>query len=160
MEFTVYPLFSPMSLIAEGAPISGSRWLSRPGTAEVRTGSTLPAGRPRRFAGRKVLRVLDLINQLGYAGNEAARRYLDGELTADQAVDWMVKYQLSAGDRARQRLHFVDQYRSYVINYNLGKDLVRQHVEANGGTVDHPDRRWQVFADLLSSPRLPSELSK
>ena len=31
--------------------------------------------------------------------------------------------------RAEQRTRFFDTYRSYVINYNLGKDLVRQYVE-------------------------------
>ena len=32
-------------------------------------------------------------------------------------------------DRAAQRVRFFDQYRSYVINYNLGKDLVRRFIE-------------------------------
>jgi hypothetical protein len=45
-----------------------------------------------------------------------------------------------------------------VINYNLGKDLVRRYVESKGGTPDNPGRRWEVFEDLLSSPRLPSQL--
>jgi hypothetical protein len=55
-------------------------------------------------------------------------------------------------ERARQRVRFFDQYRSYVINYNLGRDLVAAYVERAGG------ERWAVFADLLSSPRLPSGL--
>ena len=50
---------------------------------------------------------------------------------------------MSPKDRARQRTHFFDQYRSYVINYNLGKDLVRAYIEKHGGTEDHPDVRWQ-----------------
>ena len=60
--------------------------------------------------------------------------------------------------RAEQRTRFFDTYRSYVINYNLGKDLVRQYIEARGGTADRPDVRWSEFARLLSSPRLPSGL--
>ena len=60
--------------------------------------------------------------------------------------------------RAQQRVRFIDQYRSYVINYNLGKDLVRRWIESRGGTADHPDKRWEEFARLLSSPRLPSDL--
>ena len=35
--------------------------------------------------------------------------------------------------RAEQRVKFIDQYRSYVINYNLGKDLVRAYVEQQDG---------------------------
>ena len=53
-------------------------------------------------------------------------------------------------------MRFIDQYRSYVINYNLGKDLVKQYIDAVAGAGD----RWQEFVKLLSSPRLPSGLRK
>ena len=52
----------------------------------------------------------------------------------------------------------MDDYRSYVINYNLGKDLVKRFVESHSGIDSQPPTRWQVFADLLRSPRLPSGL--
>jgi hypothetical protein len=45
-----------------------------------------------------------------------------------------------------------------VINYNLGKDMVEHYIEARDGTAANPSRRWQEFARLLSSPRLPSGL--
>ena len=94
---------------------------------------------------------------LSYAGNEAARRYLDGEIDAAAAAQWLERYALYTPPRARQRVAFIDQYRSYVINYNLGKDMVARHIEANsGGTLDG---RWRAFERLLSSPRLPSSLS-
>jgi hypothetical protein len=35
---------------------------------------------------------------------------------------------------------------------------VRRYVESKGGTPDNPERRWKVFENLLSSPRLPSQL--
>ncbi|HTK55064.1 MAG TPA: hypothetical protein VL308_24390 [Gemmatimonadaceae bacterium] len=44
-----------------------------------------------------------------------------------------------------------------MINYNLGQDLVRAYVERAAGPS--ADRRWTVFAELLSSPSLPSALS-
>jgi hypothetical protein len=69
-----------------------------------------------------------------------------------------VRYALMSPERAAQRVRFIDQYRSYVINYNLGQDLVRQYIEKRGGTADHPEKRWQEFAKLISSPRLPSGL--
>jgi len=47
-----------------------------------------------------------------------------------------------------------------VINYNYGLDLVRNYVESRGGTADKPERRWQEFEALISSPRLPSSLRK
>jgi hypothetical protein len=56
------------------------------------------------------------------------------------------------------RGRFLDQFRAYVINANLGKDLVRKYIESRGSTPDQPGTRWQEFANLLSAPRLPSGL--
>lgn len=99
-----------------------------------------------------------LVDQLSYAGNEAARRYLDGKADADATTAWLERYALMPRDRAAQRVRFFDQYRSYVINYNHGKDLVRTYIEKRGGVSSNPARRWQEFETLLSSPRLPSGL--
>ena len=61
-------------------------------------------------------------------------------------------------DKAEKRIEFIEKYRSYVINYNLGKDIVMSYVEKNGGTSDNPDKRWEVFKVLLSAPQTPSGL--
>ncbi len=50
----------------------------------------------------------------------------------------------------------MDQYRSYVINYNLGKDMVRAYVERHA--KGDAKARWEIFGRLMSSPRLPSGL--
>jgi hypothetical protein len=102
-------------------------------------------------------RALALLEKLAYADNEAARRYLDGSLGFEKAAEWLQKFALATPERALQRVRFIDKYRSYVINYNLGKDLVRAHVEALAPAGDIA-KRWQVFGELLSSPRLPSGL--
>jgi hypothetical protein len=157
-EFSVYALFSPQSLIAEGSANYGID-VAFPADerVEMEREQLFPiAGLdPSRTA--HYYRVHELVARTGYAGNEAARRYLDGEISADDAAEWLTAYALMAPERARQRVKFIDQYRSYVINYNLGKDLVRDYVEsrANGDA----ERRWEVFAELLSSPRLPSHLT-
>ncbi len=159
LEFTVYPLFSPQSLIAEGTANFGIE-VAFPGKQRVAfEQSTLfplagldPARAPEYYE------VQALVDELSYAGNEAARRYLDGRIDRDAAAAWLERYALMPHDRAAQRVRFFDQYRSYVINYNFGKDMVRRFIESRGGTADHPDRRWQEFERLLSSPRLPSGL--
>jgi hypothetical protein len=102
--------------------------------------------------------VQELASKLSYAGNEAARRYLNGEISRDDAAHWLVQYALMSPERAQQRTRFFDQYRSYVINYNLGLDLVRQYIERRGGTEKNPAKRWEEFTRLLASPRLPSGL--
>ncbi len=103
-------------------------------------------------------RVQGLVDQLAYAGNEAARRYLNGQIDRAAAAAWLERYALMSKDRAAQRVRFFDQYRSYVINYNLGKDLVRRFIERQAGAGASDARRWAEFEKLLSSPRLPSTL--
>jgi hypothetical protein len=105
-------------------------------------------------------RVRRIVDRLAYAGNEAARRYLNGEIDRAAAARWLAEYALYPRDRAEQRVRFIEQYRSYVINYNLGKDMVAAHVEVRGGTPDNPAKRWDEFAKLISSPRLPSGLTR
>jgi hypothetical protein len=160
-EFSVYPLFSPQSLIAEGS-------------ANYGIDVAFPAGDRIKFekevlfplAGLNVAEadryysILDKIGQLDFAGNEVARLYLNEEITREQAADMLVKYNLYARDKALQRTRFMDKYRSYVINYNLGQQLVRNYIEANGGTDNNPEKRWELFGELLSNPYSASMLKK
>jgi hypothetical protein len=158
-EFTVYPLFSPQSLIAEGSANYGID-VAFPANerVEFEKATLYPLAGLDPMDAERFHRVQQLAAKASYAGNEAARRYLNGEINASQAADWLTKYALMAPARAQQRVKFIDQYRSYVINYNLGKDLVQQYVErqARGDR----NRRWDVFEELLSSPTLPSGLAK
>jgi hypothetical protein len=158
-EFTVYPLFSPQSLIAEGTANYGIQ-VAFPGDErlEFEKRVLFPAAGLDPAKAETYHRVQRAVDKLQYAGNEAARRYLEGRMDADAAVRWLGQYGMMAEDRARQRIRFFDTYRSYVINYNLGQDLVRGYVEKRGGTADHPDRRWREFKELLASPRLPGGL--
>ena len=158
-EFTVYPLFSPQSLIAEGTANFGIE-VAFPGKDRVEFERTvlfpLAGLDPSRAA--EYYAVQGLIDELAYAGNEAARRYINKEIDAAQATAWLERYALMPHERAAQRVRFFDQYRSYVINYNLGKDMVRRYIESRGGTADQPAKRWEEFERLISSPRLPSGL--
>ena len=76
-------------------------------------------------------------------------------MSREQAIDWLIHYSLMTPERAAQRADFIDTYRSYVINYNYGKDLVREYMERG---TDDPAERWSRFEELLSSPKLPSDL--
>ena len=158
-EFTVYALFSPQSLIAEGTANFGID-MAYPGPERVAFEREVlfPAAGMGGAHAEEYYRIHELVMRLAYAGNEAARGYLNGKLTREQAAEWLVNYALMSPDRAMQRTRFFDQYRSYVINYNLGQDLVKQYIESRGGMADKPEKRWKEFAKLLSSPRLPSKL--
>ncbi len=98
-----------------------------------------------------------LVEKLEHAGNIAARKYINGEINGEQAAEILQKYALMLPDLAKRRVRFFDQYRSYVINYNLGQDLSRKYVESRSG--GDSEKRWKEFEELLMFPKLPSELT-
>jgi hypothetical protein len=155
-EFSVYALFSPQSLIAEGTANFG-RDVAFPTKTErmkFEKDVLFPAAGidPRRAD--EYYAVQDLMKQLDYAANEAARRLVNGEIDENAAVQWLQKYAVMDPARAKQRVKFINRYRSYVINYNLGEDMVRRYIDKRSGT--DLEKRWSEFGKLLSSPRLPS----
>ncbi len=159
IEFTVYPLFSPQSLIAEGTANYGIEVaFPREDRIAFERDVLAPLAGITTSQVGAYNEVLTLVERLSYAGNEAARRYLDGEIDAAAAADWLERYAMMPRPRAEQRVKFFDQYRSYVINYNLGKDLVKAFVEKRARADGSPRRTWTEFVALLSSPRLPSGL--
>jgi hypothetical protein len=158
-EFSVYPLFSPVSLIAEGSANYGIE-MAFPGAERMKYEKEVlfPLAGLDATKADQYYKILDLLGDLNYAGNEVARKYLDGEISREEAAQWLEKYLLYSSDRALQRTRFVDQYRSYVINYNLGKDLVAGFVNEQGGSVDQPAKRWEIFKDLISNPYTASSM--
>jgi len=158
MEFSVYALFSPQSLIAEGTANFG-REVAFPAKTErmkFEKEVLFPAAGIDASRADEYYDVQDLMKQLDYAANEAARRLINGEIAENAAVQWLQKYAVMDPARAQQRVKFIQRYRSYVINYNLGEDMVRRYIEKRSGT--DREKRWSEFGKLLSSPRLPNGL--
>jgi hypothetical protein len=159
IEWSVYPLFSPQSLIAEGTANFGIA-VAFPAAERLtfERDTLFPLAGLDPAGAEHYQQVQRLAGRLSYAGNEAARQYLDGKASATEAVAWLERYALMSHERAVQRVRFFERYRSYVINYNLGEDLVAAYVQRQGGTPTQPERRWEVFTDLLRVPHLPSQL--
>jgi hypothetical protein len=160
MEFSIFPLFSPQSLIAEGTANFGIE-MALPGKERIdfEREVLFPAAGLPPTCTEEYYAVYNLTQKLHYAGNEAARGYLDGKMTQADAIDWLMEYSLFSKERAEQRIRFFERYRSYVINYNLGLDIVRSHVEKKGGTPAETVKRWKNFESLLALPHTPGSLS-
>jgi hypothetical protein len=159
VEFTIYPLFSPQSLIAEGTANYGID-VAFPGSERIvfEREVLYPEAGLNASQAATYARIRALVEHLAYAGNEAARKYLNGEIDRRRAAAWLTEYAMMPPSSAEQRTRFFDTYRSYVINYNLGKDLVKQFMESRVGAAQPPASRWDEFVRLLASPRLPSGL--
>jgi hypothetical protein len=159
VEYTVYPLFSPQSLIAEGTANYGIEVAFPPADRiNYEKDVLFPLAGLDTTRVQEYYDILGLVDRLSYAGNEAARRYLNGSIDRVGAAAWLEKYAMYTKPRAEQRVKFIDQYRSYVINYNLGKDLIRDYINKKTGKTGSANLRWREFTALLSSPRLPSGL--
>ena len=159
IEFSVYPLFSPQSLIAEGTANFGREVVfTKPERMAFEKEVLWPAAGIDPLRAGEFYAVQDLVKKLTYATNEAARQYVNGEIDANAAATWLQKYALMDEKRAKQATKFIEKYRSYVINYNLGEDMVRSYIEKRGGTEQQPEKRWHEFEQLLASPRLPSDI--
>lgn len=161
VEFKVYVLFSPQSLIAEGTANYGID-MAFPGDERIKfeKEDLFPLAGLNPNEAELYYKVLDLQKSFSYSGNEAARNYLDGKWTREQTVEWLQKNALRTKDSADKYVSFIEKYRSYVINYNLGTDIVKGYIERNGGTENNSIKRWELFEHLLSTPQTPSGLVK
>jgi hypothetical protein len=157
VEFTVYPLFSPQSLIAEGTADFGTElafpdrslwpWVGEHLVPMAGLDPEVSGVQGKLQAAERPLRSLRI---------DVAREYLDGRLSRQEALRWLAEYGRVSSDEAERVLRFIERYRSYVINYSYGEDLVRAYVDAAGG--QDPGRRWAVFLGLLSNPTVPADL--
>ncbi len=155
-EFSIYPLYSPQSLIAEGSANYGID-LAFPGKErlEYERDVLYPlAGLDPDTA--DAFWALQIAKKaLSGARMTIAQGYLDGEIAREEAIEYLMKYQLVSRERAKQSLKFNDDYRSYVINYGLGQNMVKDWIEAQG---DGAIWRWKAMEILLSTPLLPEDL--
>lgn len=158
VEFSVYPLFSPQSLIAEGSANYGID-LAFPGRAktEFERDKLYPlAGLdPKTAATYGAL--MDAKTALAQSEITIAAAYLDGKMKKPEAVKALAKYGLTSMARAEKRLSFIETYRSYIINYSLGQDMVRAHVERAGKSQA---ARWAAMEHVISEPTTPADLRR
>jgi len=153
VEMSVYPLFSPMSFVAEGSANYGID-LAFPGDeglAYERDVLFPLAGLDPATTERKA-RLGALMRKLARAEYTIADAYLAGRIDRAEATRLLMHYILFSEARASQRVRFIDVNRSYIINYGLGRDVVQAWVERQG-----PDH-WQGMETLLSSQILPVDL--
>jgi hypothetical protein len=158
IEFTVYALYSPSSLVAEGTANYAIEMIfpAAERTAFERDVLFPLAGlAPAEAARNADLR--ELLRDLRGADIQLARAYLDGQMSAEEVRAWKVRYGLATPERAAKNVEFMDAYRSYVVNYGYGERRVSEHVERAGKSAD---RRWAAFAELIAEPVLPSELRR
>lgn len=166
IEYTVAPLYSATSLLAEGAANYGvGLAFSDQELRAFKRDVLLPlAGidrgqlpEPSAGAARLRVRIEGLMRGLASAGEEISRDYLDGRFDRETTLERLVTYgMLGSTEYAESYLASFEHYRTYVINYGYGEELVRRYIELEAG--DDTQRRWAILTRLSSEPFSPSDL--
>jgi hypothetical protein len=156
IEYMVYPLYSPQSFIAEGSANYGVE-LAFPGNErlEFERRVLYPLAGLSGDGAEIYNQLQDGIRDLGLARIMIAADFLDGRIDREETLRRLERYNLMSRARAEQSLAFITQYRAYVINYGLGRDMVAARIGWGGAG---PEQRWERMSRLLSMPVLPRDL--
>lgn len=155
-EYCIYNLYSPTSLLAEGSANYGIEvafpWQER---IAFERDTLFPLAGIDKKKAELYYQIQTVIHQLSYADNMVAQRYIDNEITAEQATGLLMKYSLSTAAKAEQRLRFIEHNRSYVITYNYGQDLVGNYLAILVENTSHSEL-WNKYLALLALPKTGS----
>ena len=155
-EYEVNPLYSPTSVLSEGSANYGID-LAFPAAERLAFERDIlyPIAGLDPNSAEAFWKMQQMTEALSGARLTIAKMYLDGAVTRAQALELTQKYLLLSPPRAEQSVKFTDHYRSYVINYGWGKDLVRAYIER--GNPDATER-WRRMEKILSEPTVPEDL--
>jgi len=156
VEYSIYNLYGPTSLLAEGSANFGIEvafpWQER---IAFERDTLFPLAGIDKEKAELYYQIQTVLHKLSYADNMVGQRYIDNEITAEQAIALLMKYSLSTEVKAKQRLSFIAHNRSYVITYNYGQDLVRDYLAARVEDESHAEL-WSKYLALLALPKTGS----
>lgn len=152
LEISMYPLFSPQSLIAEGSANYGIE-LAFPRKERIQyiKEVLLPLAGLDTTGFDLYFRIGEIKGQLSFARNEVGRGLLNKTMSQSEAIVWLKKYNFMTEDAANKSIRFIYNYRSYIINYNYGLQLVEEYVKHKIGEDNSQEAKWNVFKHLLST---------
>lgn len=158
VELLVQPLFSPQSLLHEGAStLAGALAFTDAERLAFERDELFPlAGLDPAGADRHV-RVGRLVDQLHAVQGDIARRYLDGALDFPRAALALERDALMPS--ADATLRFLNRYRTYAATYTMGRDAVSRDLDARVRRHGGDNGRWLAYAELVTNPTqmAPSE---
>lgn len=156
VEFSILPLYAPQAPLNEGGAEFGIE-LAFPGDQraafERQTLYPLAGLDPQTAPAFDAYR--EATADLRGAGLTINAMFLDGEITHAEAVDLLQRYRLVTREEAEKSLQFAQAYRSYVINYVSGEDVVRAYVESQSTE----DARWAAYVGIFSAPTIAADLT-
>ncbi len=157
IEFSVIPTIGPFGLIAEGGA-SCAPYLAFSPDELIRfeRDTLLPLAGLPQGEDRMLRQLSDELKELQGARLTIGQMYLDGQIDRKRALELMAHYQATSPRGAEQVVSFIDKYRTYIVNYVLGEDVVCKQLNTVGG---NSEAAWRLMYRLLSEPTLPSDFA-
>lgn len=157
IEFSIYLLFSPQSLIAEGVANYGPELIfSEEERVKFEKETIFRESGLDSSKGELYYKVMSIMNKLNYSINTAAKNFLDGKWDGKNTIDWLKKYNLRTEESAKKLIEFIKRYRTYIVNYSAGYDLIKFYIETKKSKTD----KWKFFNEIISTPVIPSNLEQ
>lgn len=159
VEISFYPLYSPQSFIAEGTANEGIEVVF-PDREKIQFAKTvlLPLAGLDTTGIAKYFNAMAIRSKLNYARNEVARGLINGTMQESEAIRWLKEYALMNDETALKSIAFIKANRSYVVNYNYGKDMAHQYIEKHG--AGDKEKRWTAFLYILKNQVTPDMLQR
>jgi hypothetical protein len=95
----------------------------------------------------KYIEIEKIRKKMAFLNNYCAKMYLDGEMSKEEVSVIYAKYYLTSIKAGFGLLSFVDIYRSYIINYNLGELSIRNYIDPEN-TLSK-EERWKKFEEVM-----------
>jgi len=156
-EFQLAPLYTPAMLVHEGSAEYGVS-LAFPGDEswEFQRDVLVPLAGVDLDKAAALHKLLKLKARIGDPATAAtAQLYLEGNISRDEAIEQRRKYGLSSRARAERSVRFIEEFRTYVLNYSIGEDLVTAYVEKD---ADDQAGRWGAFKRIIEELPSASEM--
>jgi len=150
MELAAQLSFSPQSFVSEAAAnVAGQLAFPEHTRLQFERDELFPlAGFDKRTA-EQYLRVERLVDHLQGYQVPIARDYLDGKLEFVRAAAALKKQLLMAHSEAT--LKYLNEYRSYMLTYTLGKRLAMRCLIENAGQPSSREESWRRYRQIVRS---------
>jgi hypothetical protein len=138
----VQPLYSPQSFRTESAASFASQLaFSFEERLRLERDVLMPLAGIDPAGAEDYLRMTALAGELRWVQADIARRYLDGQLEFARAAAALEDETLMPAAAAEATLKFINEYRTYVVAYTFGYELVRMSIGAERTEAE----RWRAY---------------
>lgn len=153
VEYSVHPLYSPQSMIAEGIAEMALEVIFTKEERDDYLSHVLKSKLDQSHFDVSLNRqISDALNKLNSVAGNAAILLLQKGEKEEAVVDYFMKYELLDRPFAVKRTEFIKQYRGYMFTYYYGYELLKQYFIGKDVKSE--------FKRLLTEPVCPSSLAR